>query len=329
MNIIVLGNESKYYLAKLHESYRKGLRSFFNTKFWGEGYAEYDSSITSIIDVKEILFNNEAVDLVILAECYDPRNWRRGADYTDFDKLHSRKAIMLCDFWSETDDYKGFKSFIREYDIDYILSFFLYPILVWNDSEISNKLIWFPPSFDPCVFNDWKGQEVWDVGNLNASTLNYSDFYPERFKMHNVISNICGIKYLTARHPGYGNHEPSHPLVGKNFSRIINSCKLFVTSGNMIYKNFAPKYVEIMASHTCLLAFEPLDSTRIGLIDGVNYVRIDGDNLEEKVKYYLSHDSERERIAKAGYELVIKNYSCYSLALRLFDELEKRNDLCH
>lgn len=325
MNILIEGENQKNYYAKLHEAYRTGLRRTFNVKFWGKGYEEYDESVKSFVRIKEKLFGDEQIDFLPLTDCYDPQNYAKGISYCDLDKINCKKIIMLCDFWSEAScKFSEYEEFIESLKIDYIFSFFRYPLNAWKKSKIYNKLIWFPPSFDPLIFNDWKKEKIWDVGNLNASIRTFDKFYPERYNMHMILSGMEDIKYFTARHPGSGMKAPNTPLIGKSFSEAINSCKLFVTSGNLIYRNYTPKYVEIMASKTCLLAFEPMDSELIGLVDGINYVKIDEHNLEEKVRYYINHDQERERIAENGYQFVLNNYSCYALALRIYTELRMR-----
>ena len=111
-------------------------------------------------------------------------------------------------------------------------------------------------------------------------------------------------------------------MIGKSFSEAINECKIFITTGNLQYRNFGPKYVEIMASKACLFATEPLDAKIIGLEDGVNYVQITEDDVEDKVRYYLRHDEERNRIAECGYRFALERYCCYAQANFVLRQLE-------
>ena len=129
------------------------------------------------------------------------------------------------------------------------------------------------------------------------------------------------IKYYYAKHPGSGMLAENTPLVGKDFSEKIGACKIFVTSGSLQYRNFNPKYVEAMASKTCLFANEPVDADIVGLIDGVNYVKIDEENFTEKITYYLEHEAERKRIAENGYLFAMERYSCYAQAVYVYRQV--------
>lgn len=325
MRIIIAGNNYENYYAKVHQAYRTGLKALFDTKCYGHGWPEYDKSITSFLEIKDVLFGNLDIDLILLTDCWDTGKLEEGFFYSDLYKLKCKKAIMLCDFWSEANNQMDkYINFIEDNNIDYIFSYSRAPFHIWKQyKQIYNKLVWFPPSFDPHIFNDWQLDKKWDVGNLNAAIFKSSQFYPERYKMHLILSQMSNIKYYFEKHPGTGIVAPDTPLIGKSFSEAINQCRIFVTSGNLTYKNFAPKYVEAMASKTCLFAYEPIDSEMIGLVDGVNYVRINETNLEKKVYYYLEHEQERNMISENGYQLVMSRYTCYSQAINMYKELKR------
>lgn len=78
-----------------------------------------------------------------------------------------------------------------------------------------------------------------------------------------------------------------------------------------------------MASKSCLFANEPLDLEVIGLVDGVNYVKIDENNIEDKLRYYLAHKDERCVITENGYKLVFEKYSCNAQANFMFSQMSR------
>jgi spore maturation protein CgeB len=123
-----------------------------------------------------------------------------------------------------------------------------------------------------------------------------------------------GIRYLWAEHPGFQIFKETHPLVGENFSRAMNSCRIFVTTGSQ-YRNPHAKYVESMASRTMLLADEPLGAAELRLENGVNYVKMTEETIFDLLDYYLSRPRLCEEIAEQGYRTALKHHTCHARAL--------------
>ena len=60
----------------------------------------------------------------------------------------------------------------------------------------------------------------------------------------------------------------------------------------------------------CLLLEEAGPETRKWLTPGVHYEEFETTaELEDKITYFLAHDDEREKIAAAGHEFALANYS--------------------
>jgi spore maturation protein CgeB len=78
-----------------------------------------------------------------------------------------------------------------------------------------------------------------------------------------------------------------------------------------------------MGSRTLVMANEPQSSKELGFINEYNYVEINRNNWKEKLKYYLENESERERIAKNGYEAAIKHHSTDIRAKQLISYLKR------
>lgn len=322
LNILIEGPNLEHYYAKVHISWRKGWSRMFGARCYGKGYDTYSENIKTFSQMKEAVFGSRKLDLLVLTDCWNPADLSKGFCYDGIEELDCKKAIFLADFWSEAEaGRKEFFDFVDRYNIDYIFTYFRMPFYLWKDHEVAKKLIWFPVCFDPEIFNDWADDKLWDVGNLNAGAYAANGFYPERYKMHQRLLSMGNIKYYYAKHPGSGMLAENTPLVGKDFSEKIGACKIFVTSGSLQYRNFNPKYVEAMASKTCLFANEPVDADIVGLIDGVNYVKIDEENFTEKITYYLEHEAERKRIAENGYLFAMERYSCYAQAVYVYRQV--------
>lgn len=324
MKIMFVGKNLENYYAKEHESFRNGLKALFDTRCYGEGYSNYDEQIRTFTQMKDKVFPNEEIDLIILFPVlgsFNPHHIEEGLIYEGLNQLKCKKAIMLCDFWSEAEIHRDeYFRFVKKNNIDYVLSLFRAPFHLWKGTDIYDRLIFAPTCFDPKLFNDWGGK-IYDVGNLNAGIFGNNKFYPERAAFHKKLLEMDDIHYFYAKHPGSGMHQPGTPLIGKNFSIAINQCKIFVTSGNLDYRNFACKHAEILASNSLLMTNEPMDAEMLGLIDGVNYVSINETNIQEKVRYYLEHEDERLLIAQRGYTLAMERYTSFAVAAYVIRQL--------
>lgn len=323
MKILIEGDNLQDYLAKCHEAFRTGLRALFDTRCFGKRYPNYSMFIKTFPKMIQRTFPETLPDLILVYSWF-PSDIKRGLLYKGLEDVPVPKAIILGDYWSDAESqFEAFTDFILKNRIDYILSYFPQPLSMWKDTLLGDRLIYIPPTFDPAIFNDWNMPKIYDVGFLAAGTVDKSDFYPERYNIHQKILHHKNIRYLWATHPGWQRHIKEHPLVGKNFSKAINSCKIFITTGG-IYRNPQPKIFEALASKVLLMSDEPIGSELIGLQDGVNYVKISEETVIDKIDYFLSHPDKCEAIAEAGYELALSHHSCYARALDFYEAIKPR-----
>ena len=317
MRVLIEGENLAGYLAKCHEALRTGIRAQFDTRIHGRGYPRHWRwpRIRSYADLVRRLCPDAPPDL-LLVDCdfpNEPRFRLRGlAD------AGVPTAFILADWWGIAEHHHdAFTAFVEEHRVHRVLSLFPQPIQRWAGSPIAHQLVWLPPCFDPSLFNDWRQPKRFDVGFLADGTVHPNlAFYPERAEIHRRLLARRDLRYLWARHPGWNRHSTRHPLVGKNFSRAINSCRIFVTTGG-IHRNPQPKIFEALASHALLMSDEPVGAAALGLIDGKTYVRISPEDVEDKIDHYLAHPEHCERIAEAGYRLALARHSCYARALDL------------
>jgi hypothetical protein len=319
MRVLIEGRNLEHYLAKCHEAFRTGLRALFDTRHFGKGYPGYWPLGTFIKDYAQIIdrtFPDAQPDILIAHFNYRPELRRFG--YGGLADVNCTKAIILGDYWNVAEHYRNeYADIVKDNNIDYVLTYFPQAIEVWAHSGIAERFVYLPPSFDPAIFNDWQSVKQYDVGFLAAGTVRYSAFYPERFNIHNRLKSLDRIDYLWSPHPGWRMRRSGHPLVGRNFSRAINSCRMFITTGG-IHKTAHAKYVEILASKTLLLAEKPVGWERIGLQDGVNYVEITEENAIEKIDYYLARPDLSAEIAEAGFQTALTLHTCYQRALDFY-----------
>lgn len=322
MKILIEGENLAGYLAKCHEAFRTGVAALHQAKFFGKGYETFSRFSKSYQDIVKKTYGEEPFDILI-ASSFNPRTPNKDFDYSGISSIEAKKAIFLCDYWSEAEPhFDEYVDFILRNKIDFIFSLFPQPLNNWGGSPIADRLIYMPPTFDPSIFKDWSIEKRYDVGFLADGTVARSSFYPERYEIHQKLAS-ADFEYLWASHPGWGYHKKDAPLVGVNFSKAINSCRMFVTTGG-IYKNPQPKIFEILASKALLLSDEPINETDLGLVDGVNYIKISADNILDKVHYFKRNPDELNSIAEAGYRLALSKHSCYARALDFRCKLYER-----
>jgi hypothetical protein len=309
MRILIEGRNLSGYLAKCHEAFRTGLRATFDARCFGEGYPGFDPDIKTYSQMLKHVFPDGEPDVIILGR-YEANT----PAYEGLADVAPIKGLILSDYWVIRDEhFDEFVQLIERNRIDFILSYFPQPGEIWGQTSIQDRFIYFPVSFDPAIFKDWKVPRTHDVGFLAYGTAFYSPFYPERYRIHTKLLENRRIRYLWAEHPGFEIFKEDHPLVGENFSRAMNSCRIFITTGSQ-YRNPHAKYVESIASKTTLLADEPLGAEGLRLKDGVNYVRMTEETIFDLLDYYLPRQELCEQIAEQGYRTAMQYHTCYARA---------------
>jgi len=315
MRILFVGENLADYLAKCHEALRTGLRQAYPVQFFGKGYAGYREDIGDYAEILKYTCAENRPDVLLTDFNLSPNPQEWSFPFAGLEKVDGLKAIVLGDYWNVSEGARAeFLTFLEEYDIRMVLCYFPGAVRAFSGTRLAERFFLLLPCFDPQIFNDWGVQKQYDVGFLAAGTTEYSDFYPERYAIHQKLRSRTDIRYLWAAHPGWQRRSEAHPLVGEGFSRAINSCRLFVTTAGK-YAHPNPKYMEIMASRAVLLAETPDGADLVGLQDGVNYVSVTPDNVLEKVDEYLGRPQRCEEIARAGFALAMQRHSAYVRAL--------------
>jgi len=111
-------------------------------------------------------------------------------------------------------------------------------------------------------------------------------------------------------------------FVGKRYVEALSRSKVFIF-GTSIFKYPLLKFPESMACKSCAMADTPLTAEELHFIPDWNFVAITQENWKDKLKYYLSHDEEREEIAQRGYETVMRYHTTDVRAKELVDWLGK------
>jgi len=110
----------------------------------------------------------------------------------------------------------------------------------------------------------------------------------------------------------------------EEYATKINECKIWLaTTGPN--NDVSPRYFEVMLSKTLLLCNNMPYEYEGLFIDGVNCVLFENDlsDLNEKVKYYLENNEEREAIINRAYDMGINKYTWEHMASMLLNEIKE------
>lgn len=142
------------------------------------------------------------------------------------------------------------------------------------------------------------------------------DTHPFRKKLRERISQISGIKSVVS----------SDHLSISDYFKYMNNSKICIMAGGVGWET--THYLDIPFAKSMLLAQHPKNAIYTTTLkeDPIVYpnnfkdkqsavfYKNDLSDIETLIKYYLSHDKEREEIAKRGYEHLMNNLTCKHIA---------------
>ena len=183
-----------------------------------------------------------------------------------------------------------------------------------------------PPSIDVQQFKPVEAQKKYDVTFIGA--LN-DEVYPLRKDIWGQLPELAEKQKWSALikqgPPGRSldrkiSQLKDEHIVGQKYAEALALSKVFIF-GTSVFKYPLFKFVEGMASKTCVMSDTPLTAKELHFIPDWNFVHINRDNWKEKLIYYLEHDDELEQIAQRGYETVMKYHTTDIRAKQVVDFL--------
>jgi len=147
--------------------------------------------------------------------------------------------------------------------------------------------------------------------------------YPLRLRVR-ALHDRGKYPIVVHEHPGYGEFDfGTNASVGRGYARRMNSYRAAFTDASA--NNYVvAKYFEIPATGCLLLADRavsgPLRS--LGFIEGVHYIGVSDEDLEEQIRYALDENnhSELDQVRRNGQILVWQRHKTHDRA-RLIDEV--------
>ncbi len=165
-----------------------------------------------------------------------------------------------------------------------------------------NKAVWLPHAAEPQAYPNIEIIKKYDVGFVG---------HVQETKNYNGITRVEALDRLFRAFPNfyYGSRHPAFPTknlfedAAKRFSEsrvVFNisikddiNMRVFETlsTGSFLVTNWLPTLGDLFEDGKHLVTYKTLDE------------------MVDKVKYYLDHDDEREKIAKNGYEEFISKHT--------------------
>lgn len=173
---------------------------------------------------------------------------------------------------------------------------------LFQDSKTKQVFGWLPHAAEPQAYPKIEIIKKYDVGFVGhvQETPNYNGF-----------TRVEALDRLFSEFPNfyYGSRHPAFPSVNlfedaaKHFSesRIVFNISIkddinmrvfeALSTGSFLLTNYIPTLGELFKDGKHLVTYKTLDE------------------MVEKAKYFLEHEEEREKIAKAGYEEFTSNHT--------------------
>jgi hypothetical protein len=192
-------------------------------------------------------------------------------------------------------------NFILDNKFDGVFTRYNAPMKAYHPELLMlTKVMWLPHSVD----NTFKyyGKKTRDVIFTGAT----GDYYPIRRK---IVKELSGKTYFERfeRPPETHKKKSKYP-VGEDYAKLISSAKIHPTTGAKVHYPVM-KFFEIPACKTLLIS-DYFDELKVlGFRPGKNMVRLDLNDIDGQMKYWLKNDKEREKIALAGQEFIKKDHT--------------------
>jgi len=150
----------------------------------------------------------------------------------------------------------------------------------------------------------------------NADQPRYAH-YKERYDLVLKLSQLPHAKVFGC----FGNP----PIYGIDYFRAISGAKIALSINivNDVELYHSDRFINSIACGTFTLA-KYVPGSELLFEDGVHLKYFDtAEEFFELADWYLKHDNERERIAKAGMEKAHRDFNCVKMAGHLMDLIEK------
>lgn len=228
--------------------------------------------------------------------------WYKPLDILGYDKVDVTKVISYNEMW----DVKWTTDEITKSKSDIVICHHNNDIKNYDHLKDKCKLINIPHCAEKTIFKDYGHPKVYDV--LLVGVISPT-IYPLRSVFKYIIDKgmLRGYNVKILQHPGYRITDVNAQV--KKYAEEINKAKL-VLSCSSKYDYVLAKYTEVPLCNSLLMADMPDEREDFFKQYVIRAEVKDGpDAIATKIKWWLSHDTERKAVTKLGRELIESNFT--------------------
>lgn len=238
----------------------------------------------------------------------------------DLLELDCRKYVFADDLHSWGDEMRRVKhsAFSR---CDAVLATYAYAFeSFFPELSGAQEVVWVPHAASPDFMLPLNERP------LNAVLLSgaVNRHYPLREQLK-VLHDRSPDRVAYRPHPGYQcNYDyVNDERVGRGYARTLNRYRVCFTD-SLTFGYVVAKYFEIPSTGALLLADSSVGGplAELGFVEGVHYIPVSGEDMEEKIKYVLdeANHAALDGVRRAGQALVWERHQTADRA-RLIDEV--------
>jgi hypothetical protein len=188
------------------------------------------------------------------------------------------------------------------------------------DVALAKEVIWVPHAASPDYLLPFNERPLNTV--LLSGAVNF--YYPLRQQLK-AVHDRSPDRVVFHPHPGYrcDYDYRNNESVGRGYARTLHGHRACFTD-SVKYGYVVAKYFEIPSTGALLLADSSVRRplAQLGFVEGVHYVPISSEDLEEKVEYVLdeANHAALDKVRRAGQALVRGRHQTADRA-RLINEI--------
>lgn len=247
-------------------------------------------------------------DVIIM---WDHQGTGWAGEFYNLDQVKALKVLWSCDIHKDAGSQDAL-NFIRDAKIGLILMSYDRDLKTEAGRTFSSLHIpieYYPFAVDPDFYKPLDVEKKHDVSLLGHLS---SSYYPYRVAYDKALSSGA-LRY----------HSPEKEMFFReDFVKHICESWICVTCSSS-YKYPLPKYFEVMACGSLLMADKPMDADYLHFVPGENFIEVNPDNLMSKVDYYLNHKAELLAIAENGRKTVLTHHTSVIRGKELVEKLSK------